>query len=299
MGTRTRQILARAWVLTTVIAISTATVVMLELPSANAQPVQYVKTCSGYGAGFFYLPGTSICVNVATDDAQEAIGGTTVSKLPACPSRSMAVNDATDPDCTAGKVAVGGGTNSCIVACVGDTWQFTGLQPGVAWRWRIPNNPRTWVTQPKDACAGGQLVKFGDITRSGLIENSYLRYETRIHYRLKLRPHQYIATVLYEGGFTGVGSGNFCMYYYYNDPKLGPAYSPLGCIDTAAQANVPAALAFPPDATIPPTTDNPTYIVGANGEKWDIASASDIGGELWVWLCLQNAAPSFSWPQQE
>ncbi|MFL5061557.1 MAG: porin, partial [Xanthobacteraceae bacterium] len=28
----------------------------------KAKPVEYVKICTLYGAGFFYLPGTDICV---------------------------------------------------------------------------------------------------------------------------------------------------------------------------------------------------------------------------------------------
>src|SRR5215469_17902005 len=34
-----------------------------DLP-VKAKPVQYVKVCSLYGAGFYYLPGTDICVRL-------------------------------------------------------------------------------------------------------------------------------------------------------------------------------------------------------------------------------------------
>ena len=34
-----------------------------ELP-VKAAPVEYVKICSLYGAGFYYLPGTDICVKI-------------------------------------------------------------------------------------------------------------------------------------------------------------------------------------------------------------------------------------------
>ena len=34
-----------------------------ELP-VKAHPVEYVKICSLYGAGFYYMPGTDICIKV-------------------------------------------------------------------------------------------------------------------------------------------------------------------------------------------------------------------------------------------
>ncbi|WP_210485871.1 porin [Microvirga antarctica] len=35
-----------------------------DLPSKKAAPVEYVRVCSTYGAGFFYLPGTETCLRV-------------------------------------------------------------------------------------------------------------------------------------------------------------------------------------------------------------------------------------------
>ena len=34
-----------------------------DLP-VKAKPVQYVKVCSLYGAGFYYMPGTDICLKI-------------------------------------------------------------------------------------------------------------------------------------------------------------------------------------------------------------------------------------------
>src|SRR5215470_2175223 len=34
-----------------------------DLPT-KAQPVQYVKICSLYGAGFYYIPGTDMCLKI-------------------------------------------------------------------------------------------------------------------------------------------------------------------------------------------------------------------------------------------
>jgi hypothetical protein len=35
-----------------------------DLPSKKAAPVEYVKVCPAYGAGFFYIPGTETCLKV-------------------------------------------------------------------------------------------------------------------------------------------------------------------------------------------------------------------------------------------
>jgi len=216
-----------------VATLAAATIMLSPLPAAA---VEYVKICTLYGAGFYYIPGTDTCLNVATNDArQQTAGGT--------------------------------------------------------WRWRVPNNPGVWAPTPQKAC-DGQLVKVGDLTGSSLTFNTHERYETTTPYPLQLKPRQYIASVVYQGGFTGVGQGNFCLYYSYPDPdySAGVAYVPLGCIDTAPQATVPAALAFVPDAPLPPVTPNAISVVGANGDQWKVLSTDDIHGALSVWLCLQKTS---------
>lgn len=35
-----------------------------DLPSRKAAPAEYVRVCSAYGAGFFYIPGTDVCLKV-------------------------------------------------------------------------------------------------------------------------------------------------------------------------------------------------------------------------------------------
>lgn len=35
-----------------------------DLPSRKAAPVEYVKVCDVYGAGFFYIPGTDTCLKI-------------------------------------------------------------------------------------------------------------------------------------------------------------------------------------------------------------------------------------------
>ncbi len=35
-----------------------------DLPMRKAAPVEYVRVCTAYGAGFFYIPGTDTCLRV-------------------------------------------------------------------------------------------------------------------------------------------------------------------------------------------------------------------------------------------
>src|SRR6478736_3816784 len=36
-----------------------------DLPSRKAAPVEYVRVCTAYGAGFFYIPGTDSCLRIS------------------------------------------------------------------------------------------------------------------------------------------------------------------------------------------------------------------------------------------
>jgi len=293
--TKIQRIFPSAWRLSAMATIAIVAVATVgSFIDAQADAVEYVQICPVYGADFFYVPQTDICLNVVQNDAREVTSGGT-------------------------------------------------------WRWRVPNNPRTYSSLPQNGCQnGGTLVKFADINSSGLGVNSHARFETKNRYALNLHA-QYIASVLYKGGFTipsltfavanlpscpagnaivndatdctpgdtaegggslecevscvdgawqytgdqnnRIGQGNFCMFYYYNDPVTGPKYSfPLGCIDTSPQANLQATLAFAPDSPIPPPTSSQVYIVGANGDTWDVPSPSNVQGTLSVWLCLQHTS---------
>lgn len=51
--------------------------------AGQAAPVEYVRVCPIYGAGFHYLPGTDVCVHEGTGDArQQTEAGTWRSLLP-------------------------------------------------------------------------------------------------------------------------------------------------------------------------------------------------------------------------
>src|SRR6478672_8220593 len=36
-----------------------------DLPMTKAEPVEYVKVCSEFGEGYFYIPGTDTCLKIA------------------------------------------------------------------------------------------------------------------------------------------------------------------------------------------------------------------------------------------
>ena len=44
--------------------VATAGAYAADLPSKKAAPVNYVKVCDAYGAGFFYIPGTDTCIKI-------------------------------------------------------------------------------------------------------------------------------------------------------------------------------------------------------------------------------------------
>ena len=54
--------------------VATAGAQAADLPMRKAAPVEYVKVCDAYGAGFFYIPGTDTCIKVCllyTSDAAD------------------------------------------------------------------------------------------------------------------------------------------------------------------------------------------------------------------------------------
>jgi len=57
--------LVKSLLLASVAGLSTVAVAQAaDLPSRKAAPVEYVKVCNAYGAGFFYIPGTDTCLRV-------------------------------------------------------------------------------------------------------------------------------------------------------------------------------------------------------------------------------------------
>src|SRR5215472_13329771 len=85
-----RKSLAVRWPLAVVAAVTIAAIVMLRPSTASA--VEYVKVCSLYGAGYFYLPGTDTCIDVATNDARQgprAAHGIGVPRIIRTPGRRL------------------------------------------------------------------------------------------------------------------------------------------------------------------------------------------------------------------
>ena len=76
---------------------------VISATSAYAEPVQYVKICSDYGASFMYLPGTDTCYNPATGETRQYISETMTwfSHLPENPGNWVA---SPSEDCFGGRL---------------------------------------------------------------------------------------------------------------------------------------------------------------------------------------------------
>src|SRR5450631_3885876 len=46
------------------VAAATAGARAADLPARQAAPIEYVRICDAYGAGFFFIPGTDTCLRV-------------------------------------------------------------------------------------------------------------------------------------------------------------------------------------------------------------------------------------------
>lgn len=84
--------------------------ILFQALPASAQPVEYVRICDAYGAGWFYIPGTEQCLKAATGEIRfETEDGTVVtqSELAArvedLESDAAIANALEDPDLIAGE----------------------------------------------------------------------------------------------------------------------------------------------------------------------------------------------------
>jgi hypothetical protein len=180
------------------------------------------------------------------------------------------------------------GTDICLNSSTNDAREL--MSTSIPWRWRIPDSARTAVTEHSPEC-DGELVNFGNVTSANLILNSYSRLETSTRYALNLKPGQYIASVIYSGGFNfssnTIAINNldqtFCMYYYSSDQ----GYLPIGCLDSSSPATANAKWAFTPDRPIPATDADQVYLLGAFGQLQQTSPASfQIQGTLSISMCL-------------
>src|SRR5580658_5741597 len=218
--------------------LAVAAGIMLAPTVALGDPVEYLRICDIVPQpGYFYLPGTDICVNTSTNSAVQNTNG------------------------------------------------------GI-WEWRSPDSQRASVAAYQPECQGGELVKVADITSSGLTLNAYSRLETA-HYPLNLRPGQYIASVIYTGGFNFSSSiitienlhQSFCMFYYSSDG----GYVPFGCLDSSSPATANGTWAFASDLPIPAPDVDQIYLVGAFGQLSESTpSVITIQGKLSVSMCVMN-----------
>ena len=68
----------------------------------RADPVEYVKVCSLYGADFHYVPGTDICLNDVTGDAREQTEGGTWRSIQPYPAGKWVTHP--EQECDSGRL---------------------------------------------------------------------------------------------------------------------------------------------------------------------------------------------------
>jgi len=75
--------------------MSVGTAQAADLPSRKSAPVEYVKVCNAYGAGFFYIPGTDTCLKIGGNvtaetrvigPLQRAVSSSFATRAPGLPS---------------------------------------------------------------------------------------------------------------------------------------------------------------------------------------------------------------------
>jgi len=75
------------WLGSAAAIFSVAAAQAADLPSRKSAPVEYVKVCSAYGAGFFFIPGTDTClriggyVRIEYDNRQHVTDGATAQDV--------------------------------------------------------------------------------------------------------------------------------------------------------------------------------------------------------------------------
>ena len=210
---------------------SLALITILVVPCAQSHAaVDYTRICSLYGASFFYIPQTDICVKVDTGETrQQTTEGTFSSSA--------------------------------------------------------PNTPGSWVPNPRAGCKGGRLVKLGTFTSADFSLNVYTKYVTPL-VPLTLRPKEYIANVMMNGGFNVTDRSNLCISFYDVDLQY---YSSLGCQNTGPMRDQQATWSFTPRIPLPPAIFGTTLnlLAGNADEQWPSPPLS-FDGSVSCWVCLQR-----------
>src|SRR3984957_10782003 len=86
-----------------------------DLPSRKAAPVEYVRICDAYGAGFFYIPGTDTCLKVgglALSEVRSYDASYSISAIGATGTNSGIGNSTANPFATTGAFRQNGGASA-------------------------------------------------------------------------------------------------------------------------------------------------------------------------------------------
>ena len=184
------------------------------------------------------------------------------------------------------------GTDACFNPITGDIRQQT---TGGTWHLANPDNTGTWVTDLKDACKEGRLVKIGTFTASDFTANVYSKFQTPL-FPLNLKPGDFISNVILSGGFDVTDRSTFCLSFF--DVTLDQ-YWPVACQNTASLRNQPAALSFVSRTSVPPSVfEAPFHLVGTNAdESWGFPDPLTFNGSLSCWVCLRHSGPGPKGPK--
>lgn len=240
--------------------------------------VEYVKICSLYGAGFYYIPGTDVCVKEENGDArQQTAGGTWRSLVPN--SRGHWVTKLED-ECEPGKlVKVGGFTPGDFTLNVSEKWQAAPVG--------LTLKPGEFIS--KVIMKGGFYNPNQPLARTGI--DSGLN-----------------ALCLYSGdpNFVSIVGGGPPQQPYWCNGQL-----PLSCVSPSTIRGMPAAYSVPVSAAYPDiyyNTDSNGTVIGQPltcGSELVLATAGTydptmIGnppglpvptaGTLSTWVCVERGS---------
>ena len=159
------------------------------------------------------------------------------------------------------------GTDICMNEWTGDSRQQT---EGGTWRSLLPYPEGSWVTDLKDACGTGKVVKVGTYKSTDFTANTWQKKQTPPA-NLKLKPGEFVTKVMMSGGFYDPrlpgrhgtnGTNGLCVRSI--DPNLleaGPNGSfnppwgngmlPVGCIANSRIVNMPGTYAISATAAHP------------------------------------------------
>ena len=198
------------------------------------------------------------------------------------------------------------GTDRCFNPATGEVRQSVAISDTktVIRRSILPYPEGKWVSDPKQACGDGKLVKIGDFKRTDFKVDSLLMLQST-PFTLQLKDGEFISRVMMSGGFqdprlpnrsaTNSNVNGLCLRSVdpavletqTSDPPVNPPYGngglPIGCIANSRIAGMPATYAISPTAAYPSVDayfvngDNQAPIAGPYVYGKQLVITTDVG----------------------